>query len=415
MSTEDINELTPARYKGKEYWLQIAGRNFDLVPQSCYSYDIMLMAIQNDKLRITPKYKYSYYREEKHLREQEEAEFAKFIDRVFGMMDDKMADEVIKANPNSFKHLPAKFQTPNRLMLAIQKAEHDIIIGFDENEHLFTEPVCKAYIYRDRDLPTLPASIWNDDFVDCCMTYGTNFKWFSQLPQELQTIEIVEKVLNYSDYNARYVRPELITLDRAMKLYRPDSSWDKNRREKEFVPAHYLKEFENETGLGEMFFGGEVSYDQLRDERKSYTYCRVGHSFLGYIDESNYNSKNYRIVLTRRTPASFKPIELFDESVATFHTTWLEKLIADNDPAFVKPSPYPKSEKAVQVNGYFKLDKVIEHNGVQIYANSILGERVYYTAMVGEYMQQRTTIAALKEYIDKQQEPKETAETEEAA
>lgn len=144
-----------------------------------------------------------------------------------------------------------------------------------------------------------------------------------------------------------------------------------------------------------------MSYCELREDREKNTYCRVGHSFIGYIDNTNYNTKDYRVVLTRRTPASFKPIELFEQNVVTFHTTWLEKLISDNDPAFVKPSPCPKSEKAYQVNGYFKLDKIEEYNGSIIYSNTILGEKVYYTALIGKYIGQYSTLSEIKASIDK--------------
>ncbi len=212
--------------------------------------------------------------------------------------------------------------------------------------------------------------------------------------------------MDINSYKAKYVRPELITLERAKKLYRPNDAWDKTRRNKEYIPEHYLTEFVNETGLDVMFFGGEVSYDRLRNDRESYTYCRVGHNFLGFIDNSGYSNKEYRIVLTRRTPASFKPIEVCNCLVQTFHTTWLEKLIADNDPAFIKPSSYPKAEKAFQVNGYFKLDKVEEYNGAQIYSNSILGERVYYTAQVGLYVEQNQTLAGIRKQIDKEKAEK---------
>lgn len=398
MAMGDIDVLTPDKLKDKAYYLKIAEKDFSLVPERFYDYDILLTAIKSGKISLSEYSSYSYYRNDPKVASQKE-HHDKIREKAFKVMDSAMANAAVEQSPTVFKYLPKKFQTPNRLMIAIQKAEHENIVSFDGNEHLFTEPVCKAYIYRNRDIPQLPADIWTADFVDCCVTYGSNFKWFEQLPKELQTLEIVEKAMRQSDYNARYVRPELITLERAQELYRPNDKWDKNRREKEYVPAHYIKDFCTETGLSEEFFGGEVGYHKLRENRGSYTYCRLGHSFIGFIDESGYNSKNYRIVLTRRTPASIKPVQIFEQYISTFHATWLEKLIADNDPAYTKPAAYPKAEKIYQTNGYFKLEKVVEVEGTAIYANSLLGEKVMYIAEMGGVFYQDGSLKDLKERL----------------
>ena len=142
------------------------------------------------------------------------------------------------------------------------------------------------------------------------MRYGTNFQWFDQLPKSLHTQEMAEKAMSYSNYNAKHLRPELITLERAQELYRD--------KKKDYVPTHYIKDFCNEIGLSEEFFGGEVTYDELRNKRKTKTFCRIGHSFITFTDESTYSSKDYKITLTRRTPASFRPIQIFERSVQTF-------------------------------------------------------------------------------------------------
>ena len=371
LSIDDIDTLTPLQFQDKDYYLKVAQKKFSLVPDFYYDYDTISAGLKNNQISLSPHYSSSYYNNDPKDREKK-AQHEKIREQVFAIMDAKMADIAIEINATYFQYLPKKFQTSKRLIFAIQKSERENIIHLEGNEKLFTVDVCKAYIYRNRDLPTLPDTIWTDEFVDCCMGYGTNFQWFDQLPKSLQTQEIAEKAMTYGNYNAKYIRPELITLERAHELYRD--------KKKDYAPVHYIKDFCNETGLTEEYFGGEVTYDEFRNRRKDKTFCRLGHSFIAFSDDSTYSYKDYKITLTRRTPASFRPIQIFERSVQTFHTTWLEKLIADNDAAYTKPTSPSKKDKECQINGYFKLDKVEEFDGVQIYVNSLLGERVYYTA-----------------------------------
>lgn len=397
LSVANIDELTPTRHKDKEYYLRVAQKDFSLVPESFYDYDLFLTGIRQRMVKLYEYQSYSYYRNDPKS-EMEKAQHDSIREKVFALMDAAMADVAIEASPEVFKCLPKKFQTSKRLVLAIEKSERDKIIYLDGNEHLFTEDVCKAYIHRNRDLPKLPETIWTPDFVEYCMTHGTNFQWFEQLPKEMQTLEIVEKAMNYSLYNAKHIRPELISIKRAKELYRPNDTWDKNKRDKEYVPAHYLKDFCNETGLTEEFFGGEVNYHKLRESRGSYTYCQIGHCYIGFIDTSTYRGKDHQIILTRRTPASFRPVQVFERSVQTFHTTWLEKLIADNDPTFVKPS-IGKALKSYSINGYFSLKKVASVDGADIYANNILGGTAYYTAMLGDERLESSSLEKVKEQL----------------
>ena len=390
LSIDDIDTLTPSRFKNKSYYLKVAQKRFSLVPESFYDYDTLLAGLRNNQISLSPHYPSSYYRNDSKDRAKSEQQ-EKIRELIFSVMDDTMADVAIEVNATYFKMLPTKFQTPKRLIFAIQNSERERIIHLEGNETLFTMDVCKAYIYRNKDLPTLPSTVWTPEFVDCCMGYGTNFQWFDQLPQQLQTPQMAEKAMNYSNSKAKYIRPELITLEMAQELYRD--------RNKECVPPHYLKDFYNETGLSEEFFGGEVAYDELRNNRKDKTFCHLGHSFIAFNDRSSYSCKDYMITLTRRTPASFRPIHIFDRCVQTFHATWLEKLIADNDAAFIKPSSPSKSDKEYQVNSYFKLDKLEVFDGVQIYANSLLGEMVYYTAKVDHMNFETSSVAEIKESI----------------
>lgn len=83
----------------------------------------------------------------------------------------------------------------------------------------------------------------------------------------------------------------------------------------------------------------------------------------------------------------------------TYHPTWLEKIIADYYPAFVKPA-VAKALKEYQFNAYYKVEEECIYEGVQIYSNSLLGERVYFSAKVGSYTKIKSDINTIKELID---------------
>ena len=201
------------------------------------------------------------------------------------------------------------------------------------------------------------------------------------------------KVLEYGAHHLGNVRPELISLEQAQRLYR------KNEYYREYIPQRFISEFRNETGLEEAFFGGEVSFSRLREFRENNTYCKLGDSYIGIRGERDTHYNTYQVlVVTRRTPQAFRPVSLFESIIGTFHATWLEKLIADNDTTFVKPS-VPKELKPYQFNGYYAVEKVGEVDGVAIYANELLDERVFYTARPGMELKIKDSLSALKNEI----------------
>ena len=362
LSPADIHILTPERHKNKRYYTLMAQCNFDLVPVKFYDYDTILEAISKRKISLVPNYR----------RENSISDELKSV--VFREMDDAMADRAIDVEPEAFKYIPERFQTPQRLITAINKSDREnVIINSETHSHLLTKEVCMAYISKNRDIPTLPQSIWTPDFVEHCMKFGTAFKWFKQMPKELQTAEIVYAALNYCTSNIEHIRIELLSLEQALAIYRRENYYRK------FIPAMFIKDFENETGLNSDFMGGELSYAMFREKREMNTYCKVGNSFLS-ISKDGYNSPVV-ITMTRRTPQSFRPVVVFTQSIDTYHTTWLEKMIADYDPSFVKPS-VSKTLKPYQANGYFSLKKVGTEYGADIYANVLLGEQVYFSAMI---------------------------------
>lgn len=375
LKQEEINLITPDRYKAKAYYLRIAAKEFKLVPKQFYDYDIFMVAIENRQLKLELPYSSTYdlsVIQKKVIEDNHQ----QLINSVFAVMDDAMADKVIEAIPYAFKQLPEKFQTPQRLIFALEKCERNTIsINPMADYRLFTKEVCKAYVRKNHDLPKLPISIWTPEFVEYCMTQGTSFRWFEQLPPDLQTQDMVYKVLDYSSGYLSKVRPELISLEQAMVLYRKD------KYNRDHIPQYFIKEFKDETGLDERFFGGEVPFATLRENRSCYTYSKLGNTYIGiYQSDRSYNEP-IKLVATRRTPRAFRPVEIFESSIGTFHTTWLEKMIADYDASFVKPT-VSKTLKPYQYNGYYGIEKVDTYNGAAIYASVLLGEQVYFSTMI---------------------------------
>lgn len=379
MKRDEIDILIPKNHKDKAYYLNVAASSFKLVPKSFYDYDIFMAAIENREVRFELPYSYGSSR----VQQQEEREaHEKLMEAVFAVMDDAMADKAIEVEQCNFKRIPKQFQTPERLINAIEISENRNVVLIDQDCYgeLFTKDVCRAYIRKNDKLPKLPKSIWTNDFVAYCEANGTEYKWFEQLPKELQTVEMVAKAIEANSSYVEFARPEFISPEQAIDLYR-NHKWAEK-----YIPKHYITDFINETGLDDKFYGGEVSYWKLREERKQHTYCRLGNSYLSIHQDGNggyYNSYSgpYIITLTRRSPRSFKPEVVFRQEVATFHTTWLEKMISDYDPTFVKPS-VSKALKPYQENGYFTLKRVESEFEAEIYANELLGEQIYFATMI---------------------------------
>lgn len=392
LTPEELNIITPDRLKDRNYYKVFAARNFKLVPKQYYGYDLFMIAIENNKISFETPHFSSYERVSTIEQTIAKENHKELMELLFSVMDDKMADKIIETKPYNFKKLPKTFQTPERLIDAIQKCERDDLgIYYEEQPHLFTEDVCKAYVRKNYKMPKLPQSIWSAEFVEYCMEHGTSYIWFEQLPKHLQTLDIVEKAINCCKSYAKYTRPELISPEIAVKLYR-DSYYS------EYVPQQYIKDFVDETGLNEKFFGGEVSFDTLRDNRSANTYCRVGNTYIGMSSESSYSAVNI-VTVTRRTPRSFRPEMVFRQVVKTFHVTWLEKLFADYDPSFTKPTTN-KATKPYQTNGYYTVKKVASECGIDIYSNSFLGEVLHYTAIIDEELVEYGSLDRIKTEIN---------------
>lgn len=334
--------------------------------ESMYTYDILMIFIQKD----SKIYLYNLF--------ENEVLKAKYME----LMDDAMADMIIKKDPWYFEKLPESFRTETRLLSAISLLEpkhyRNSVISEEETK-LLTAKVCRAFVKKGSGYPKFPQKTWTQDFVDYCMKHSPNDDWFEQMPAHFQTIEIAEKMLECSLYNASRIKPELISEKWAKQLFRSNSGYSNNYRD--YTPKHYLTAFKQLTGFPEDFFGGEVPFNGLKDIHSDFTYCRMGESYIGFYNNGSSWKPDYRLVVTRRNAMKFVPETVFEHYVGTFHQTWLEKLISDCDPNFEKPT-VSKSLKEYQTNGYYELKSAGNINGADIYENRFLGGTVCFTTKI---------------------------------
>ena len=385
----DVNALLDDKYKDKAYYMLIAENDFDVIPPAFYDYDIFTSAISNRKLTLCG------YR----CTKDDDQTIKKALD---SFMDDKLADLIVKTDPEAFRILPEEFKTADRFLVAVETTTSNRFGYGEQYEHLLSEEVCKAYVRKNMDMPKFPAKIWTREFADYCMQNGSSFYWFDQIPKELQTVEMVDAALKHYGGNIAYARPELISLEQAMNIYR---NYEYHRK---YIPQHYISDFKNETGLDEQYFGGERSFDSLREGRAENTYCKLGNTYVAIRREGYYRSGGLVLTVTRRTPRVFRPVPVFEREIGTFHTTWIEKMLADYDTSFVKPT-VSKDLKQYQFNGYYDIEKVKVKSGITIYANVLYGERVYYCANIGDCRPLCNTLEDIEKKIEEYQQEKSNA------
>ena len=68
---------------------------------------------------------------------------------------------------------------------------------------------------------------------------------------------------------------------------------------------------------------------------------------------------------------------VFRKQITTFHRTWLEKTICDNDPQFRIPK-IQKDLKDVQAMRYYEVEHIRTILGCEIFRNSFMGQTVEY-------------------------------------
>ena len=85
------------------------------------------------------------------------------------------------------------------------------------------------------------------------------------------------------------------------------------------------------------------------------------------------------LMMTRAESRYCTPEKVFDVPVLTFHRTWLEKIVSDNDPQFVKPK-VDSSLRAVQALCYYGVEKIKDVNRTEIFRNTFMGQTIGYCA-----------------------------------
>jgi len=391
LPTDIITKLIPQRYKQGDYYIKVAEKDLSKVPVERYTKKLFLIALHNRTVST-----YDLFHKEQ------------IKDKFLSLLDDILADTVVQKSPTSFKLLPKEFRTVTRLKLAIESLTEELryndrdIIGPDDI-NLLTPSICKACAKKDKYYPKFSANVWTPDFVTYCSKHGKSMNWFEQMPMELQTKDTAEAYFEEYSYHAKYIRPDLISEQMAIKLHRDSINGNSYRsgsdRKHEAIPAHYFSNFTNMTGLPDNFFGGETTLNGLRENRKNYSYCKVGDHYLGIYKRSDYNNAPMFIFMTRRTPGYIQPVKVFDKCIQTYHTTWLEKMIADFDLQFEKPI-VTKELKLYQINLYYNIMHVEKHKGYDIYVNRLLGGVAGYTASTDGNIIHKNTIDEIKEYID---------------
>jgi hypothetical protein len=204
------------------------------------------------------------------------------------------------------------------------------------------------------------------------------------MPQRFQTQEIVNQVLKERKDYLQYVHPAFINSRLAMEFFRF------NGRMKSCLPEKYFTGFVQTTGLPEEFFGGETAFMNLKENRPHYSYCQIGNTFIGYCTDGRYSNAASFVILTRASSCGGQPQAVFNRRVGSFHKTWLEKMIADYDRDFVKPT-VGKALKDVQPNLYCGVETAGVKDGVEFFRITFRGETIAFAGRKGGAVLHRET------------------------
>ena len=351
-----VDRATPTKFKNKLYYQYLAKRDLSMVPHKYISYEVLYAAVFSEhNNKVHNEYVLGHY---------------------LHLLDDRLVDQLVRRYAYVFKTLPDKFRTAKRLVLALDSSSRDsytlINTKDSKDSRLLTVEVCKAFVRRGGSCPTFPQKVWTRKFVEYCEENCKSYQWFEQMPTEFQTPKNTQAAFDYNSYNIRYFLKRFITPAMAKSVYRENyyNCW---------VPKHFISEFVKQTGLSEKFYGGERSLLTLKNNHEDYTYCKIGNTYIGFYYTDKYNPNTARLIMTRAESRYCKPSRVFECSVSTFHRTWLEKIVAENDPLFEKPK-VDKSLRAVQALGYYGVEKIKDIKRTEIFRNTFLGETIGYCA-----------------------------------
>ncbi len=368
-----VDRATPTKFKNKLYYQYLAKRDLSMVPHKYISYEVLYAAVFSEhNNKVHNDYVLGHY---------------------LHLLDDRLADQLVRKYAYVFKTLPDKFRTAKRLVLALDSSSRDsyTLINTEDSKdsRLLTVEVCKAFVRRGGSCPTFPQKVWTRKFVEYCEENCKSYQWFEQMPTEFQTPKNTQAAFDYNSYNIRYFLKRFITPAMAKSVYRENyyNCW---------VPKHFISEFVKQTGLSEKFYGGERSLLTLKNNHEDYTYCKIGNTYIGFYYTDKYNPNTARLIMTRAESRYCKPSRVFECGVSTFHRTWLEKIVAENDPLFEKPK-VDKSLRAVQALGYYGVEKIKDIKRTEIFRNTFLGETIGYCARRRDLTYHSDTCATLLE------------------
>lgn len=353
-----LQRLTPHGFRTRRYQLTLAALDYTQVPVEKYDYGLLRTAMFSDKNTI------GRMMDSEAMRE-----------KILSLLTDELADRIASESPYDFRKLPERFRTSERLLLAVERCSkrryyNDSLVG-GEDRRLLTREVCEAFVRRGFDIPELPQEVWTEDFVAYCLEHGPSFEWIRQTPRHLITWEIGTRVYEKHPDLVGYLPRRYLTPERTRKLCRKMPSL------KDKLPRHHFTEFSKQTGLSEEFYGGEVSFAELKNDRREFSYCRIGNAYIGLYRTGRYSPADTLLIMTHAAKSYIPAEQVFCHRIDSFHKTWLEKTVAGHDPQFRKPK-VPAALKDVQSLCYYDVKPVRTVLGTAFYRNTFMGQTVGY-------------------------------------
>ncbi len=365
MASAVISALTPVKYRNKQYRRLMAHYDIDCVPVKELTYELVVIALgKGAGVSSNGLFKPTERRE-----------------HIFEMMDNRLADTIVATYPTFFNELPEQFQTSTRLQLAVKSAgenEENRYYHLRHSEELLTPNVVREFVKQGIECK-IPATFWDEEFSWFCAQHTRSFFWFEQMPRELQTKEMVSAAIRRCHSNLRYASKDKITENVACEVVRGvvnAPSYSSTRENMEYLPEKYFAKFTKKTGLPEKFMGGEVEFKAFKEDRKHFTYCRIGNVYAGVYAEGYRGSEEHNLILTRVIKGE-APKKLYEGRIGAFHKTWIEKPVAEYDGGFVKPK-VDSSLRDVQAVSYYGVEHLEQRDGFDIYANTFCGITVGY-------------------------------------
>lgn len=376
LSPNAIHTITPSKYKTRKYYLALVEKDFRLVPQKEFDYEMFDKVLHGAKKQAGDLFS------DKGL-----------ADRFMECVDHRLANKIVSNYPAGFSMLPKPFQSPKRLLAAMQHdpQDHNFRYCFRTvtNPKLFTRKVCEFLVQKYYNIPQLPLKIWTPGFVEYCTKHSRYLSWLEQVPRHLITWEVGERVFREGYAFAGCLPLHHITPERAKLLFRNSPAT------RECIPSHYLKGFSSYTGLPESFFGGEVPLSELKKKRQGNTYCKLNPTtYLGFYTQG-FSCTVHRVIMTRAENRYMPARLVFDKPVSSsFHKTWLEKMVMENDPQFVKPKT-DRSLADVQACKYYDVRPLESRNGFEVFRNTFLGQTMCYCSRKDGVICQADTLEEL--------------------